>query len=356
MSDGGEVTEMISFECDYAEGAHEKVLQRLIETNREQQVGYGFDTYTEMAKEKIRKACECPEAEIYFLVGGTQTNAVVIRSMLQPYEGAVAAATGHIGVHEAGAIEYTGHKVLSLPEQHGKIEAKELKAYLETFYGDESYEHMVFPGMVYISFPTEYGTLYTKQELTEISGICREYKMPLYVDGARLGYGLMSPECDLTLPELAKLCDAFYIGGTKVGALCGEALVFTHGNAPKHFMTLVKQHGALLAKGRLTGLQFDALFTDDLYFTISRHAMDLAMKLKKGFQEMGCTFLLDSPTNQQFLILEDGLLEELRKEFVVSFWEKTDATHTAVRFATSWATKEEDVDTLLAWMKERFVK
>lgn len=356
MSDGGEVTEMISFECDYAEGAHEKVLQRLIETNREQQVGYGFDTYTEMAKEKIRKACECPEAEIYFLVGGTQTNAVVIRSMLQPYEGAVAAATGHIGVHEAGAIEFTGHKVLSLPEHHGKIEAKELKAYLETFYGDESYEHMVFPGMVYISFPTEYGTLYTKQELTEISGICREYKMPLYVDGARLGYGLMSPECDLTLPELAKLCDAFYIGGTKVGALCGEALVFTHGNAPKHFMTLVKQHGALLAKGRLTGLQFDALFTDDLYFTISRHAMDLAMKLKKGFQEMGCTFLLDSPTNQQFLILEDGLLEELRKEFVVSFWEKTDATHTAVRFATSWATKEEDVDTLLAWMKERFVK
>lgn len=356
MSDGGEVTEMISFECDYAEGAHEKVLQRLIETNREQQVGYGFDTYTEMAKEKIRKACECPEAEIYFLVGGTQTNAVVIRSMLQPYEGAVAATTGHIGVHEAGAIEFTGHKVLSLPEHHGKIEAKELKAYLETFYGDESYEHMVFPGMVYISFPTEYGTLYTKQELTEISGICREYKMPLYVDGARLGYGLMSPECDLTLPELAKLCDAFYIGGTKVGALCGEALVFTHGNAPKHFMTLVKQHGALLAKGRLTGLQFDALFTDDLYFTISRHAMDLAMKLKKGFQEMGCTFLLDSPTNQQFLILEDGLLEELRKEFVVSFWEKTDATHTAVRFATSWATKEEDVDTLLAWMKERFVK
>lgn len=347
---------MISFECDYAEGAHEKVLQRLIETNRVQQVGYGFDTYTEMAKEKIRCACECPDAEIYFLVGGTQTNAVVIRSMLQSYEGAVAAATGHIGVHEAGAIEFTGHKVLSLPEHYGKIDAKELKAYLETFYGDESYEHMVFPGMVYISFPTEYGTLYTKQELTEISGICREYKMPLYIDGARLGYGLMSPECDLTLPELAQLCDAFYIGGTKVGALCGEAVVFPRGNAPKHFMTLVKQHGALLAKGRLTGLQFDALFTDELYFTISRHAMDLAMKLKKGFQDMGCTFLLDSPTNQQFLILEDSLLEELRKEFVVSFWEKTDSTHTAVRFATSWATKEEDVDTLLAWMKERFVK
>ncbi len=347
---------MISFECDYAEGAHEKVLQRLIETNREQQVGYGFDSYTEMAKEKIRRACECPEAEIYFLVGGTQTNAVMIRSMLQPYEGAVAAATGHIGVHEAGAIEFTGHKVLSLPEHHGKIDAKELKAYLETFYGDESYEHMVFPGMVYISFPTEYGTLYTKQELTEISGICRKYKMPLYIDGARLGYGLMSPECDLTLPELAKLCDAFYIGGTKVGALCGEAVVFPRGNAPKHFMTLVKQHGALLAKGRLTGLQFDALFTDDLYFTISRHAMDLAMKLKKGFQEMGCTFLLDSPTNQQFLILEDDFLKELRKEFVVSFWEKTDSTHTAVRFATSWATKEEDVDALLAWMRERFAK
>lgn len=351
-----EETKMISFECDYAEGAHEKVLQRLIETNREQQPGYGADAYTETAKEKIRRACECPEAEIYFLVGGTQANAVVIRTMLQPYEGAVAAATGHIGVHEAGAIEFTGHKVLALPQHQGKIDAKELKEYVQTFYKDESYDHMVFPGMVYISFSTEYGTLYSKQELTEIYGVCREYQMPLYIDGARLGYGLMSPECDLTLPELAKLCDAFYIGGTKVGALCGEAVVFPRGNAPKHFMTMVKQHGALLAKGRLTGLQFDALFTDDLYFTISRHAITLAMKLKKGFQELGCTFLLDSPTNQQFLILEDGLLEELRKEFAVSFWEKTDSTHTAVRFATSWATKEEDVDTLLAWMKERFAK
>lgn len=344
---------MISFECDYAEGAHEKVLQRLIETNREQQVGYGFDAYTEMAKEKIRKACECPEAEIHFLVGGTQTNAVVIRSMLQPYEGVVAAATGHIGVHEAGAIEFTGHKVLALPEYQGKIDAKDLKTYLETFYGDESYEHMVFPGMVYLSFPTEYGTLYSKKELTEISEICRAYQIPLYADGARLGYGLMSPECDLTLPEIARLCDAFYIGGTKVGALCGEAVVFPRGNAPKHFMTMVKQHGALLAKGRLTGLQFDALFTDDLYFTISRHAINLAMKLKKGFQELGCSFFLDSPTNQQFLILEDPFLEELRREFDVSIWMKTDETHTVVRFATSWATKEEDVEKVLQWMRER---
>lgn len=343
---------MLSFTCDYSEGAHEKILQRLIQTNMEQLGGYGSDGYCERAKEKIREACACPQAEVHFLVGGTQTNAVVIRSLLKPYEGVLAAKTGHIGVHEAGAIEFTGHKVLELPQHEGKIDAEELRGYLQSYYADENYEHMVFPGMVYISFPTEYGTLYKKSELEAIYGICRAYGIPLYVDGARLGYGLAADENDVSLPELAKLCDAFYIGGTKVGAFCGEAVVFTHGNAPKHFMTLTKQHGALLAKGRLLGIQFDTLFTDDLYFQISRHAIEMANLMKAGFCRLGCRFLLESPTNQQFLVLENGQMEKLKEKVEFSFWEVVDARHTAVRFATSWATAREDVERLLELMGE----
>ncbi|MDO5539599.1 MAG: low specificity L-threonine aldolase [Eubacteriales bacterium] len=343
---------MISFECDYAEGAHEAVLKRLMETNMEQLPGYGCDSYCESARKKIRKACGCPDADVFFLMGGTQTNAVVIRTMLAQYEGVLAAATGHIGVHEAGAIEYTGHKVLELPQHLGKIDAAELEDYLKSFFADENHEHMVFPGMVYISFPTEYGTLYTKKELTEISGVCRKYEIPLYIDGARLGYGLTSKANDVSLPELASLCDAFYIGGTKVGALCGEAVIFPKGNSPKHFMTMVKQHGAMLAKARLIGVQFDALFTDNLYFKISRHANEMAEKMKKGFAEAGCRFLLDSPTNQQFLILENSRMEELKKKAAFSFWEVVDEKHTAVRFASSWATTEENVDKLLEIVKK----
>lgn len=343
---------MLSFECDYAEGAHEAVLKKLMETNMEQCPGYGCDVYCKSAGEKIRKACQCPDADVFFLVGGTQTNAVVIRTMLAQYEGVLAAETGHIGVHEAGAIEYTGHKVLGLPQHLGKIRADELEQYLKRFYADESYEHMVFPGMVYISFPTEYGTLYTKKELESIYDVCRRYEIPLYIDGARLGYGLTAEANDVTLPELAKLCDAFYIGGTKVGALCGEAVVFPKGNAPKHFMTMVKQHGAMLAKGRLLGVQFDALFTDDLYFKISRHANEMAQKMKKGFEEAGCKFLLDSPTNQQFLILENSRIEELKKKVDFSLWEAVDEDHTAVRFAASWATAPESVDRLLEIIKQ----
>lgn len=338
---------MLSFTCDYTQGAHPKILERLVQTNMEQLPGYGTDHYCESAKEKIRQACECPDAEIWFLTGGTQTNATVIDSALQKYEGVIAAETGHINVHEAGAVEYTGHKVLTLPAHEGKIRSDELETLLKTFWNDGSHEHMVFPGMVYLSHPTEYGTLYTKAELESISSLCRQYKIPLYLDGARLGYGLMSYDADVTLPMIAELCDIFYIGGTKVGALCGEAVVFTRGNAPRHFLTLIKQHGALLAKGRLTGIQFDTLFTDDLYFQISRHAIEMAELLKKGFAERGYSFFLNSPTNQQFIILENKKLEELREKVAFEIWEKLDETHTVVRFATSWGTKPEEIEELM---------
>lgn len=343
---------MLSFESDYTQGAHEQVLKRLCETNMEKLSGYGTDPYCDSAKEKIKQACQCPDAEVFFLVGGTQTNALVIQSVLQKYEGVIAAKTGHVSTHEAGAIEAAGHKVLELPEQEGKIQAEDLKQYLELFWGDANHEHMVFPGMVYISHPTEYGTLYTKEELTAISAICRSYEIPLFLDGARLGYGLMSHQTDVTLPEIAQLCDVFYIGGTKVGALCGEAVVFTKKNMPKHFMTIVKQQGALLAKGRLLGIQFDALFTDDLYFKISAHAIEMAEQLKAGFAKRGFQFYLDSPTNQQFIILEDSVMERLKEKVVFSFWEKADADHTVVRFATSWATKEEDLQELMEILDE----
>ena len=338
---------MLSFESDYTEGAHEKILERLIETNYESLSGYGSDPYCESAKRKIREACQCPGADIHFLVGGTQTNATVIDAVLDKYEGVVAAKTGHVSTHEAGAIEYTGHKVLALEEHQGKIVPEELEEYLKIFWADGNHEHMVFPGMVYISHPTEYGTLYSKAELREISDVCHRYEIPLYLDGARLGYGLMSSYTDVTLPDIAKYCDVFYIGGTKVGALCGEALVFTKGNTPKHFMTIVKQHGALLAKGRLLGIQFDTLFTDNLYFEISAHANRMAEKLKGIFQKKGYEFYIDSPTNQQFIILEKKQMEQLQEKVAFSFWEALDENHIVVRFATSWATREEDVDALL---------
>jgi len=338
---------MLYFESDYVEGAHPQILQRLIETNMEQQSGYGNDQYCASAKEKIKEACACPDADVYFLVGGTQTNQLVIDTMLAPYEGVIAATTGHISCHEAGAIEFTGHKVITIPGHEGKIHADELEACIRNFWMDGTHEHMVFPGMVYISHPTEYGTLYTLNELEHISAICKAHNIPLYMDGARLGYGLMSHDTDLTLPLIARCCDAFYIGGTKVGALCGEAVVFTHHNAPKYFITRMKQHGALLAKGRLLGVQFDTLFTDDLYFNISRHAIDMAEILKKGFQEKGYTFHLNSPTNQQFIVLKNDDMMRLEKQVKFSFWENLDADHTVVRFATSWATKEEDIKELM---------
>ena len=341
---------MISFTCDYSEGAHPKILERLTATNFEQLPGYGTDHYCESAKEKIRAACEAPEAEVFFLVGGTQTNSTIIAAMLADYEGVVSAETGHIGVHEAGAVEYTGHKVLTIPSHHGKVDPKELRDYLEAATTDPNYEHMVFPGMVYISFPTEYGTIYSKAELEEIHGIAAHYGLPLMIDGARLGYGLTSPACDLTLPELASLCEVFYIGGTKVGCLCGEAVVFPRGNAPKHFYTITKQHGAMLAKGRVLGIQFDTLFTDNLYFEISRHAIDMAMQLKELLRQKGCTFFIDSPTNQQFIVLENKKIEEFGKHVAYDPWDRVDPDHTAIRLATSWATQPEQLEELKRWI------
>ncbi len=341
---------MVYFQSDYIMGAHPEILRRLGETNFEALAGYGFDKYCDSAKEKIKAACGCPDGDVWLIAGGTQTNAIVISSMLARYEGVISTVTGHIGFHEAGSIEYTGHKVFLLPHHNGKLDADELDGFINDFYADDNHNHMVFPGMVYVSHPTEYGTLYTKDELTRISDICRKNNIPLFLDGARLGYGLMSRDTDLSLPDIASLCDVFYIGGTKVGALCGEAVVFTKNNTPKHFMTSIKQHGGLLAKGRLLGVQFDTLFTDGLYFEISKNAIDQAEKLKKLLTDKGYRFHLDSPTNQQFIIVENGKLEELKKNVAVGFWEKYDDSHTVVRLATSWATTDADIEELAKYL------
>lgn len=339
---------MLSFESDYTIGAQPEILTKLSEINLDQQTAYGTDVYCTSAKEKIRAACNNPDAEIFFVSGGTQANAIVTASLLRRTEGVYAATTGHINVHESGAIEYTGHKVLTLPGYDGKISAEDLKASLEGYWADGTFEHMVMPGMVYISHPTEYGTLYTKKELEEISGVCKEYDIPLFLDGARLGYGLMSYDTDVTLEDISNLCDVFYIGGTKVGALFGEAIVFTKKNMPKHFLSFVKQQGGLLAKGWLLGVQFDTLFTDGLYFKISRNAIEMAQILKEGLKEKGYEFFIESPTNQQFVVLKNDQMKELRKKVAFSVWEPKDEDHTVVRFATSWATTKEDVLTLLS--------
>lgn len=337
---------MLYFKNDYSEGAHPLVLEHLFKTNLEKLDGYGEDTYSASAKEKIRNAINCPEADIYFIGGGTQTNQVVIATMLSRHEGVIAATTGHIACHEAGAIEYTSHKVMTLPQYEGKIKAEDIQTLCENFYADDSHDHMVFPGMVYISHPTEYGTLYTKSELAELSAVCRKYNLPLFLDGARLGYALVS-QTDLTLSDIASLCDVFYIGGTKCGALCGEAVVFTKNNCPKHFVTLIKQHGALMAKGRVLGVQFDALFTDNLYLELSKNAIETAQMLKDAFTEKGYRFFINSPTNQIFIILENEHKKKIEEKVAISFWEKYDDDHSVVRFATSWATTKEDVQKLI---------
>lgn len=341
---------MVSFENDYVEGAHPAVLQRLIDTNRERLPGYGADAYCARAAEKIREACACDKADVSFLTGGTQANAVVLSALLHSYEGVVSAETGHINGHEAGAIEYTGHKILALPQQAGKFSPEALERFVAGFYADENHAHMVHPGAVYLSYPTEYGTLYTKRELEAIAATCRRYGMRLFLDGARLGYGLASVEADVTLPDLARLADAFTIGGTKMGTLCGEAVVFPSG-APSHFLTTVKQHGALLAKGRLLGLQFDTLFTDDLYFRISKHAINMAMQIRDAFDARGLQFYLHSPTNLQFLIMENKAVRALQQKIAFHTWGKVDEEHSVARFATSWSTTQEDVDALIDAIK-----
>ena len=348
---------MIRLQNDYSEGAHPRILQRLAEINLEQNPGYCTDAYCADAAEKIRQACACPEAEVFFLVGGTQTNQVVIDTVLAPYEGVVAARTGHVSCHEAGAIEFSGHKVLTLPQHEGRISATELQELARSFWQDGNHEHMVFPGMVYISHPTEYGTLYSKQELEAIARVCREFKMSLYMDGARLAYGLTAPGTDVTLADIARLCDVFYIGGTKCGAFFGEAVVFTKGNMPAHFLTRVKQHGALLAKGHIAGIQFDTLFTGNLYCEIGAHAIRLAQILQQGLRDAGLELYINSPTNQQFVELPDTVIRKLEERGVVySFWEKTAPGKTVIRFVTSWATKEETVRELIQIIKETLIE
>lgn len=334
------------FDSDYLEGAHPAILEKLATTNFEQTPGYGSDKYCESARAKIKAACNCPNAEVYFISGGTQTNATVIDTLLANYQGVIAAQTGHIAAHEAGAVEFCGHKVITLPEHDGKLSAKDVEDYLETFYADESWEHMVIPGAVYISHPTEWGTLYTKQELQNLSKICRKYDIPLFLDGARLGYGLTSDDTDITLSDIARLCDVFYIGGTKVGALLGEAVVITRQNLIPHFFTSIKQHGALLAKGRVLGIQFNVLFTEELYLKIARNAIDKANKMKEIFKAKQYRFYLETPTNQQFIIMENKKMQELRQKISFSFWAKYDDNHTIVRFATSWATTDEAIKEL----------
>ena len=333
-----------SFESDYNNGCLPEILRRLSETNDEKSSGYGFDPYTERAKDRIRKACDMTEAEVHFLVGGTQTNATAIDSLLQGCEGVLSVDTGHINVHESGAVEAFGHKVLVLPDiAGGKMAASQINVYMRKFLADETYPHMVQPGMVYITLPTELGALYSRKELADIYTVCQQYGLRLYVDGARLGYGLMAEGNDIDLPFLAHHCDAFYIGGTKVGALLGEALVYTNTRAPKYIFTIIKRHGALLAKGRVLGLQFDTLFTDDLYFRVSRHAIDMAQALRKVFAKHGLSLGIDSPTNQQFVILSKEQKQRLAEEIAFEIWEPLPNDHLLCRFVTCWATTEADI-------------
>lgn len=338
---------MIRFNSDYTEGAHPLILQRLTETNMEQTTGYGEDEYCQKAAELIRNVIKAPNAYVQFLVGGTQTNTTVIASSLRPHQGVISAESGHINIHETGAIEATGHKVLSLPSLDGKLRAEQVENCIKAHLADESMVHTVQPKMVYISNPTEYGTIYMKQELEAISKVCKKYGLYLFLDGARLGYGLACRSNNLDLPSIAAFCDVFYIGGTKVGALFGEAVVITNDTLKEDFRYNIKQRGGMLAKGRLLGLQFITLFEDNLYFQISAHAAMLADRIRETLDEMGIKFKIDSPTNQIFPILPDTLLEELKKEFAYTYDARIDATHSSIRFCTSWGTREEHVDALL---------
>ena len=342
------------FMSDYMEGACPEIMEALEKTNLEHTPGYGTDEYCARAAENIRKAIACPRAEVHFLVGGTQTNATVIDALLKGYQGVIAAHTGHINVHESGAIEFGGHKILALHQKHGKISAADIEARILAYENDPSRDHTVMPGMVYISQPTEYGTLYSLEELREISRICRVYGIYLYVDGARLAYALACTENDVTLKDLAQLADAFYIGGTKCGALFGEAVVFTKPGLAPHFATTIKQHGAMLAKGRLLGVQFGTLFCSVpgskdgklLYLNLGENGMRTAAKLRKAIADKGYRFLLNSPTNQIFVVMEDSRIEKLSQNVNFEFWERVDGTHSAVRFVTGWATTDEDIEAL----------
>ncbi len=339
---------MLHFECDYAEGAHPRILERLAETNLEQTDGYGADPHCQRARELILAQCQAPEADVHFLVGGTQVNTAIIAAGLRPWQGVLSAASGHINVHETGAVEATGHKVLALPHRDGKVRAEAIDRAVSCHYADGNAEHMVQPGMVYLSNPTEYGTLYTKAELTAISRVCRKWNIFLYVDGARLGYALGAEGNDLFLPDYAALCDAFTIGGTKVGALFGEALVITSPALNRDFRYTIKQRGGMLAKGRLLGIQFEVLFEDGLYQSLGEKTDRQAMALRRAFEEKGCAMLLDSRTNQQFPILSRAQQAALGERYQFSYWEPVAEDRDAVRFCTSWATTDEALERLIA--------
>lgn len=343
---------MLHFDSDYMRGAHPTVMRRLMETNLCQSVGYGSDEFTAHAAELILDECGLnpSSSKVVFLTGGTQTNSTVIDSFIRSHQGVLCAETGHINVHEAGAVEATGHKVLTLPSHEGKISATELDDYISDFFRDETWEHMVAPGMVYISFPTELGTLYSLRELENISNVCHSHGIPLYLDGARLGYGLAASD-DVTLPDIARLCDVFYIGGTKVGTLFGEAVVVKDAARWQYSLSQVKRHGALLAKGRLLGIQFETLFTDNLYHRASRNAIVQAMKLKEGFLAAGFRLFINSPTNQQFFILPNECLDDLKKKASFELWGSRGTEETPVRFVTDWGTTDEEIDLLLSYLK-----
>ena len=337
---------MVRFDSDYMAGAHPAIMDALVRTNLELTAGYGNDPYTTEAKDLIRKAISLPEAEIFFLVGGTQTNATAIDGLLARHEGVLAADSGHIAVHEAGAIEASGHKVLTLPHHEGKLSAEDVDAFITEFYADETYPHMVAPGMLYISQPTEYGTIYSHDELKALRDVCHNHQIPLYIDGARLGYALAADNADFTLSDIAQLADVFYIGGTKQGTLFGEALVVTRKELLRNLFPLVKQHGALLAKGRLLGVQFSEMFRDGLYLRLSRHAIAMAKRLTEAFAEAGYTPVITSPTNQQFFHLPNKLIDKLREQASFDYWGARGEEYSTVRLVTSWATKEEDIDEL----------
>lgn len=336
---------MLHFDCDYMAGAHPEVLDAIVRNNKVQTAGYGCDTFCDDAKRLIKQACGTDNAEVFFMVGGTQTNATVLDALLRRTQGVVTVESAHINVHEAGAIELTGHKVITLPGHDGKLNAGELDAYLSNFYADDTWAHMVQPGAVYISFPTELGTIYTKEELTALANTCHKFQIPLYIDGARLGFGLAA-SADVTLKDIVSTADVFYIGGTKMGALLGEAVVCTSPALMPQFFTLMKAHGAVLAKGRLLGMQYSAFFTNDLYMRIGRHAVSLAMKMRSAFEAKGYKTFIDSPTNQQFFILPNETIDRLAENVTFEYWGPRGEKESKVRFVTSWETSEEDISTL----------
>lgn len=338
---------MYSFNNDYSEGAHPRILQALLESNLQQEIGYGQDSFTNKAVEILKEKLNCEEVDIHLLVGGTQTNLIAISAFLRPHEAAIAAASGHIFVHETGAIEATGHKVLTVDTENGKLTPSLIQHVLD----EHTDEHMVKPKLVYISNSTEIGTIYSKSELKQLSEFCQKNQLLFYMDGARLGSALCAKDNDLTLSDLPQLLDAFYIGGTKNGALMGEALVIKKDSLKEDFRYHMKQKGAMLAKGRVLGIQFYELFKDTLFFELAEHANKLAERLTTALAEKGYRFLTQSSTNQVFPIVSNDKIIELQKNYQFNIWEKIDKEHSAIRLVTSWATREEEVEQFINDLK-----